>query len=135
MNIKARLEKPVNSVAKSVPKPSVKPRTKAAGKSAVSAPSEATWTFLSNHTHVLVCLAANAEQTLRDVSLQVGITERAVQRIVADLEAAGVLTREREGRRNRYVLDLDVHLRHALERHCRIGDILGLVIGEQSLNT
>jgi len=82
-----------------------------------------------------VCLAANAEQTLRDVSLQVGITERAVQRIVADLEAAGVLTREREGRRNRYVLDLDVHLRHALERHCRIGDILGLVIGEQSLNT
>jgi DNA-binding MarR family transcriptional regulator len=126
---------PVKSVAKSVPKSSVRASTKPLGKTASAEPAEATWTFLSNHTHVLVCLAANAGQTLRDVSLQVGITERAVQRIVADLEAAGVLTRERDGRRNRYALDLDVHLRHALERHCRIGDILRLVIGKQTLGT
>lgn len=126
---------PVKSVAKSVPKSNVRARTEPLGKTASAEPTEATWTFLSNHTHVLVCLAANAEQTLRDVSLQVGITERAVQRIVADLETAGVLTRERDGRRNRYALDLDVHLRHALERHCRIGDILRLVIGKQSLGT
>lgn len=126
---------PVKSVAKSVPKSNVQTRTEPLGKAASAEPTEATWTFLSNHTHVLVCLAANAEQTLRDVSLQVGITERAVQRIVADLETAGVLTRERDGRRNRYALDLDVHLRHALERHCRIGDILRLVIGKQSLGT
>ncbi len=126
---------PVKSVAKSVPKSKVRAKTEPLKKTASAEPTEATWTFLSNHTHVLVCLAANAEQTLRDVSLQVGITERAVQRIVADLETAGVLTRERDGRRNRYALDLDVHLRHALERHCRIGDILRLVIGKQTLGT
>ncbi|MFN3964051.1 MAG: helix-turn-helix transcriptional regulator [Silanimonas lenta] len=95
------------------------------------APAEAPpagWTFLSNHTHVLVCLAADPEQTLRDVAAQVGITERAVQRIVAELEAAGVLAREREGRRNRYRLDLSLPLRHPLEQHCRIGDLIGLVV-------
>lgn len=92
--------------------------------------SEATWTFLSNHTHVLVCLASDPMQTLREVATKVGITERAVLRIVADLEAGGVLRRERQGRRNRYVLDLDVRLRHDLERHCRIGDLLRLVLGQ-----
>lgn len=92
-------------------------------------PSNTHWTFLSNHTHVLVCLAANPGSILRDVAAQVGITERAVQRIVADLEAGGVLHRERDGRRNRYQIEPDVHLRHPLEQHCRIGDLLGLVVG------
>lgn len=87
------------------------------------------WTFLSNHTHVLVCLAAAPDQTLRDVAAQVGITERAVQRIVADLEAGGVLERRREGRRNRYLLHLDAPLRHPLEQHCSIGKLLALVLG------
>ena len=95
-------------------------------KTAETEPSH--WTFLSNHTHVLVCLAAAPDQTLRDVASQVGITERAVQRIVADLEAGGVLAREREGRRNRYLLHLDARLRHPLEQHCSIGDVLGLVL-------
>ena len=94
-------------------------------------PPAAHWTFLSNHTHVLVCLAAHPDSVLRDVAAQVGITERAVQRIVADLEAAGVLNRERDGRRNRYQLALDTPLRHPLERHCRIGDLLGLVLGRR----
>lgn len=90
------------------------------------------WTFLSNHTHVLVCLAASPDQTLRDVAAKVGITERAVQRIVADLEDGGVLIRERDGRRNRYELQLDAHLRHSLEQHCRIGDLLKLVLGRKA---
>ena len=91
---------------------------------------EAQWTFLSNHTHVLVCLAAESEQTLRDVAAKVGITERAVQRIVAELEAAGALTRERDGRRNRYRLDTTLPLRHPLEKHRSIGDVLALVLGK-----
>lgn len=85
------------------------------------------WTFLSNHTHVLVCLASDPGQTLRDVAGKVGITERAVQRIVAELEQAGVLEREREGRRNRYRIHTDVPLRHPLEAHCSIGGLLELV--------
>ena len=58
------------------------------------------WTFLSNHAHVLVCLAQDPDARLRDVALSVGITERAVQKIVSDLAAAGVIERERAGRRN-----------------------------------
>jgi len=88
---------------------------------------DARWTFLSNHTHVLVCLAADGDLTVRDIAARVGITERAVLRIVAELEQAGVLTREREGRRNRYRIDLEARLRHPLEAHCRIGELLALV--------
>lgn len=106
---------------------------RAAGNAAASARKSGetgpSWTFLSNHTHVLVCLAADAEQTLRDVAAKVGITERAVQRIVSELEAAGALSRERDGRRNRYRLDRALPLRHPLEQHCRIGDVLDLVLG------
>lgn len=95
---------------------------------AVRDAGEPGWTFLSNHTHVLVCLAADGSQTVRDVAAKVGITERAVLRIVGELEQAGVLTREREGRRNRYRIDTAVPLRHPLEAHCRIGDLLGMVV-------
>lgn len=119
-------------------KPALRVSKVAAGKAAASkspaAPSKSAdaeasqWTFLSNHTHVLVCLAADPEQTLRDVAAKVGITERAVQRIVSDLEAAGALSRERDGRRNRYRLDRTLPLRHPLEQHCRIGDVLALVL-------
>lgn len=94
----------------------------------MSTPSAAgSWTFLSNHTHVLVCLAADGAQTLREVALKVGVTERAVQRIVAELEQAGVLERQRDGRRNVYRIDADARLRHSLEAHCRIGELLRLV--------
>ncbi|MGL6290730.1 MAG: helix-turn-helix transcriptional regulator [Silanimonas sp.] len=104
--------------------------SKPAVAAARASEAEASWTFLSNHTHVLVCLAADAEQTLRDVAAKVGITERAVQRIVAELEAAGALTRERDGRRNRYRLDPKLPLRHPLEQHRTIGDVLALVLGK-----
>ena len=85
------------------------------------------WTFLTNHTHVLVCLARNEEITLREVAQAVGITERAVHSIVKALEAEGVLTRTREGQRNRYRLNRQYRLRHPLESHRRIGDLLGLI--------
>ena len=78
---------------------------------------EAPWTFLTNHSHVLLCLAREPEQTLRNVAVCVGITERAVQRIVADLEEAAILTRSRDGRRNRYEVHAGQPLRHAIEAH------------------
>ncbi len=98
-------------------------------------PDAGLWTFLSNHTHVLVCLAADGDQILREVAQKVGITERAVQRIVADLEQAGVLHRERDardGRRNHYRINTDVRLRHPLEAHCRIGSLLEWVTAAPS---
>ncbi len=85
------------------------------------------WTFFSNHGHVLICLAGNPDQPLREVALAVGITERAVQRIVADLEEAGYLTRERSGRRNAYTLNTDKKLRHSLERSHTIGEVLAVL--------
>jgi len=134
VNIEARKSVRRKAVGESRVKPSsaspaakARPQVKASPK---SADTEAQWTFLSNHTHVLVCLAADAEQTLRDVASKVGITERAVQRIVSELEAAGALTRERDGRRNRYRLDTTLPLRHPLEKHRSIGDVLDLVLGK-----
>ncbi|KRA51353.1 ArsR family transcriptional regulator [Pseudoxanthomonas sp. Root65] len=89
---------------------------------------DSTWTFFSNHSHVLFCLAAEPQQTLREVAAKVGITERAVQRIVAELEAAGVLERHRDGRQNTYRINRRVPLRHPLEAHCRIGDLIDVVV-------
>jgi DNA-binding Lrp family transcriptional regulator len=91
------------------------------------------WTFLSNHAHVLVCLALDPDARLRDVALSVGITERAVQKIVSDLEEAGAILRERAGRRNSYRLNLDVPLRHALESHKTVGTLLSLVLDRAGL--
>jgi DNA-binding MarR family transcriptional regulator len=98
--------------------------------SAPTTTSGAGWTFFSNHSHVLFCLARDPDITLREVAEQVGITERAVQRIVGELEQAGVLTRTRDGRRNRYTLDPEVRLRHAIEGHCRVADLIALVVNE-----
>ena len=92
-----------------------------------SAENAVSWTFMTNHTHVLICLAREPEMRLRDVAARVAITERAVQRIVADLEAAGILTRTRDGRRNHYEVHTDVSLRHAVESHCTVGDLLRMV--------
>jgi DNA-binding transcriptional ArsR family regulator len=86
------------------------------------------WTFLSNHGHVLVCLARDPDARLRDVAQSVGITERAVQKIVSDLEAGGVVERVRDGRRNRYRLFVDRPLRHPLEAHRTVGSLLGMVL-------
>ncbi len=85
------------------------------------------WTFLSNHSHVLVLLSRNPSLVLREVALQVGITERAVQRIIADLEAVGILEREKIGRQNHYKIQYDQPLRHSIESHRTIGDLLSLL--------
>lgn len=89
--------------------------------------SRAEWTYLSNHGHVMVCLARDPEARLRDVAVQVGITERAVQGIVADLVAAGHLDKQRAGRRNTYRVHRPARLRHPLEQGISIGEFLDLV--------
>ncbi|MGL4550991.1 MAG: helix-turn-helix transcriptional regulator [Gemmataceae bacterium] len=91
----------------------------------------ADWTFLSNHAHVLLVIARDPEVRLRDVADRVGITERAVQRIVADLVEGGFLTRERAGRRNRYQLHPTLPLRHPIESHRTVGDLMGLILNPQ----
>ena len=85
---------------------------------------EGNWTFLTNHTHVLICLTRDPRLRLRDLADEVGITERAVQGIVKDLEAAGCITRHREGRRNRYDVAFDRPMRHRVEQHHKVGDLL-----------
>lgn len=90
-------------------------------------PREHRWTFLTNHSHVLLVLARDPSQVLREVARQVGITERAVQRIIADLEEEGFIERERVGRQNRYVLNTRQALRHHLEAHHTIGELLALI--------
>ncbi|WNV74475.1 winged helix-turn-helix domain-containing protein [Geodermatophilus sp. DSM 44513] len=87
------------------------------------------WTFLSNHGHVLVSLAADPDARIRDVAERVGITERAVQTIVGDLEEAGYVVRQRIGRRNRYTVVPQSRFRHPVEQHVRVGDFLSLVLG------
>jgi predicted transcriptional regulator len=89
--------------------------------------SGAAWTFLTNHSHVLICLARDPASRLRDVALLVGITERAVQRIVADLEEAGIIARTRDGRRNHYEVHRSLPLRHAVEAGCTVGDLLSMM--------
>jgi DNA-binding IclR family transcriptional regulator len=100
------------------------PRTGSAPPATENAPGG--WTFLTNHAHVLLCLTADPGARLRDVAGRVGITERAVQHIVRDLEAGGVVERAREGRRNRYTLHPEVALRHPVEAHRRVADLMAL---------
>ncbi|MBS0191522.1 MAG: AsnC family transcriptional regulator [Phycisphaerales bacterium] len=91
-------------------------------------PTQPGWTFLTNHSHVLVCLLQDPAARLRDVADRIGITERAVQKIVFDLELAGVLTRQRQGRRNQYSMSLDLPLRHAVEAHCTLRDLFAPIV-------
>jgi DNA-binding IclR family transcriptional regulator len=96
------------------------------GRHAAPRSTAGAWTFLTNHAHVLLCVAAEPDARLRDVADAVGITERAVQHIVADLAAAGVLERTREGRRNRYTLHPEAPLRHPVEAHRHVADLVAL---------
>ena len=85
------------------------------------------WTYLTNHSHVLVCVWRNPQLTAREISNLVGITERSVQRIIRELTADGVLRVEKDGRKNRYQLDRTRMLRHPLESHRSVADLLQLV--------
>lgn len=82
------------------------------------------WTFLTNHAHVLVCIAEDPDVRGRDIAVRVGITERAAQAIVADLANEGYVTRTRVGRRNRYEVNPDARLRHPLEHDHTVGELL-----------
>jgi len=88
------------------------------------------WTIFSNHAHVLVCIVRNPEERVREIARKVGITERAVQRIIGELEEAGVIKRERLGRTNRYSLSLDRPLRHPLEANTTIAEVIRVIESE-----
>jgi hypothetical protein len=82
------------------------------------------WTFLTNHAHVLVCVAEDPDIRGRDIAARVGITERAAQGIIADLVEEGYVTRTKVGRRNHYTVNPQAPLRHPLEEDHTIGEIL-----------
>ena len=85
------------------------------------------WTFLSNHAHILLLLCLEPDLRMRDVAQRVGITERAVQRIIHDLVEEGYLSVQKEGRRNHYEPNLDAHLRHPLEAGVTIRQLLSSI--------
>ena len=107
--------------SKTDPKPAIRP------SSASESPKH--WTFLTNHAHVLILLHAEPGLVLREVATRVGITERAVQRIVQDLEEERFIRREKVGRKNQYEVSTDEALRHPIESHRKIGDLLKLISG------
>lgn len=85
------------------------------------------WTFLTNHAHVLLCVYGHPEIRLREVALMVGITERMVQKIIGELVEAGYLVIEKQGRCNTYRIKTQLRLRHPLESHQTIGELLSLL--------
>lgn len=82
------------------------------------------WLFLTNHAHVLLCVARDPQARTRDIAEQVGITERATQRILADLVAEGYVSRAKIGRRNRYKINPRGRLRHPIFQNLTIGPLL-----------
>ena len=86
------------------------------------------WTFFSNYAHVLVCLAENPHARLREVADRVGITERTAMRLTTDLDQAGILKRAKQGRRNFYQIDTQEHLRHPIEAHCTVRQLLDMIL-------
>jgi predicted ArsR family transcriptional regulator len=85
------------------------------------------WTFLTNHSQVLLCVARNRQSTAREIASVVGITERAVQRILDDLEDSGYLSRVREGRKNLYTIHPDQPMRHPAQQGHMIRELLDLL--------
>jgi DNA-binding IclR family transcriptional regulator len=85
------------------------------------------WTFLTNHAQVLLAIARNNRSTAKEIAAQVGITERAVQRILDDLEEAGCISRFRDGRKNRYEIHLDCSLRHPAQRGYTVRDLVKIL--------
>lgn len=100
---------------------------KEAGRSS----GDSSWTYLTNHTHVVVCLARDPDARVRDVAAQVGLTERAVHAILRDLERSGAVIRTRDGRRNHYQVNGNVPLRHPMEGKTDLATLLGAVMGDR----
>ena len=93
------------------------------------------WTLFSNHGHVLICLARNPQARLRDVAADVGITERAVQKIVRDLQDGGMVSVTKSGRRNQYRIHKKQSFRHDLVAHCDLNDLIRIVKKEPGKST
>jgi predicted ArsR family transcriptional regulator len=91
-----------------------------------------TWSFLTNHAQVLLCIAHDPGIRLREIGETVGITERAAHRIVGELAAAGYISRERNGRRNHYTIQSDAPLPDPLARGQRVGDLLAILARQES---
>jgi uncharacterized membrane protein len=91
--------------------------------------STSRWDFLTNHAHVLTCVAHDPGIRLRDIASAVGITERAAHRILSELVEEGYVLRERQGRRNRYQVKPDLPLRHPLVEGREVGDLLEVLLG------
>jgi len=91
-------------------------------------PGPAGWTFLTNHAHVLLTIARDSDLTLREVARRVGITERATQKIVADLESAGYLSRTRHGRRNHYTVATGRPFRHPVTVGHDVDELLEILV-------
>jgi DNA-binding MarR family transcriptional regulator len=89
--------------------------------------TSSSWTFLTNHAHILMCLAKSPSERIRDLAVKVDITERAVQRIIVELEAEGYLEHIREGRRNLYKVLSRKPLRHDIEKHRQVRDLIKLI--------
>jgi predicted ArsR family transcriptional regulator len=85
------------------------------------------WTFLTNHSQVLLCIARNQRMTAKEISEVVGITERAVQRLIRDLEESDYIMRVRVGRQNRYVINTEQPMRHPAQGGRPIGELLALL--------
>ena len=94
-----------------------------------SSPGKNGWDFLTNHAHVLTCVAHDPDIRLRDIAAAVGITERAAHRILSELVEEGYVLRERQGRRNRYQVVPDRPLRHRLVQEREVGELLEVLIG------
>ncbi|MEM8669240.1 MAG: winged helix-turn-helix domain-containing protein [Planctomycetota bacterium] len=119
-----------------LPKTRIRPATgteksngKPSGQPASPQDTPKAWTFLTNHAHVLIVLYSEPDMVLREVANRVGITERAVQRIVQDLEDEGFIRREKIGRKNHYDVVTGKALRHPVESHRDIGDLIRLITG------
>src|ERR1700740_1169892 len=97
--------------------------------------STGNWTLLTGHGHVLVEIARDPGARIRDISAAAGLTERTVQAIVADLEAAGYITRTRTGRRARYTVTHDSMFRHPAQEGQRVGPFLSLLAAEEDAPT
>lgn len=113
-------------------KKSAKPAVAAAratpsGRTSTSTGEPHRWTFLTNHSHVLVLIKLDPHRVLREIAREVGITERAVQRIIVDLEEGGFIERKKVGRQNHYQVKEQLPLRHPIEAHRSIGDLLQLL--------
>ena len=90
-------------------------------------PTTPGWTFLTNHAQVLICIAHDPEGRLRDFGERIGITERAVHRIVTELAAGGYITRRRNGRRNEYTINTGLPLPDPVARERNVGQLLEII--------